>query len=439
MTNADRKEARYQRRRTARIAKKLAYSQGFDNFNQMTNLDNLYMAFQKAKKNVSWKNSVQKYSINVFRKINETQRLLLEGKDVRKGFVEFYISERGKVRQIRSVHIEERVVQKCLCDFVMTPLLSRSLIYDNGASLKGKGMSFSENRLKKHLHEFYAENGSNEGYVLTIDFSKYFDNISHELLIKMLNDKISDSRLRDLIYLFVVAFNEKAEGLGKSLGLGSQISQLCAIYYPNRIDHYAKENLKIQGYGRYMDDIYLIHRDKKYLKHCLVEIQKLCADLRIVLNLRKTRICKLSDGVAFLKGRYILLQTGRVLITPLNNKATVRMKRRLRKLGKKVDRGETHYWDIFLMYYSWRQNFLKRFSAYRRIQSVDNVFWEALSKHHASVDPPVLASDNRPSYPIYKLKITDEDREDALISYIKNNVYYYHKNEVIYKYAGGFI
>jgi hypothetical protein len=439
MTNADRKEVRYQRRQAKRIAKALAYSQEFDNFDQMVNLDNLYMAFQKAKKNVSWKNSVQKYSINVLRKINETQRLLLEGKDVRKGFVEFYISERGKVRQIRSVHIEERVVQKCLCDFVITPLLSRSLIYDNGASLKGKGMSFSENRLKKHLHEFYAENDSNEGYVLTIDFSKYFDNISHELLIKMLNDKINDSRLRDLIYLFIIAFDEEAEGLGKSIGLGSQISQLCAIYYPNQIDHYAKENLKIRGYGRYMDDIYLIHSDKKYLKYCLAEIQKLCIDLRIVLNLKKTRICKLSDGVAFLKGRYTLLSTGRVLITPLNNKATVRMKRRLRKLGRKVDRGETYYWDIFLMYYSWRQNFLNRFSAYHRIQSVDNVFWDALSKHHASIDPPVLASDNRPIYPVYKLKITDEDREDALKMYLKNDVYYYSDNEILYEYAGGFI
>jgi hypothetical protein len=439
MTNLDRKEARYLRRRAKRDTRRLTHDQPFDNFNQMTNFDHLYISFQKSKKNVSWKNSVQKYSINVLRKLNETQRLLLEGKDVRKGFVEFYISERGKVRQIRSVHIEERVVQKCLCDYVLNPILSKSLIYDNGASLKYKGMSFSENRLKQHLHDFYKENGTNEGYVLTIDFSKYFDNISHEILIKMINDKISDPKLRKIIYLFIVAFDEDGEGHGKSIGLGSQISQLCAIYYPTKVDHLAKEQLKIYGYGRYMDDIYLIHKDKKYLKYCLAEIQKLCAELKIVLNLRKTRICKLSDGVAFLKGRYILLPSGRVLVTPLNNKSTTRMKRKLRKLRKKVDRGETQYWDIFLMYYSWRQNFLNRFSAYRRIQSIDNVFWDALSGYHFSDNPPILASDQRNKYPFHKIKVTNEDREDALAIYLKKGAYYFNENELMYEYSGGFL
>ena len=56
------------------------------------------------------------------------------------------------------------------------------------------------------------------------------------------------------------------------LGLGSQISQVSALMYPNKLDHYIKEELRIQAYGRYMDDGYLVHESKEHLQHCLQEI-----------------------------------------------------------------------------------------------------------------------------------------------------------------------
>lgn len=56
------------------------------------------------------------------------------------GFYEFTIMERGKLRHIKSVHISERVVQKCLCDYSLTPMLSRTFIYD----ISKKNLNFSE-------------------------------------------------------------------------------------------------------------------------------------------------------------------------------------------------------------------------------------------------------------------------------------------------------
>lgn len=38
---------------------------------------------------------------------------------------------------------------------------------------------------------------------------------------------------------------------------------------PNKLDHFIKEKLGIKGYARYMDDGYLIHPSKEYLKECL--------------------------------------------------------------------------------------------------------------------------------------------------------------------------
>ena len=51
-----------------------------------------------------------------------------------------------------------------------------------------------------------------------------------------------------------------------------------------------------------MDGLYLIHRDKEYLKYCLSEIEKICASLGIIISGKKTRIVKLCSGVNFLKG-----------------------------------------------------------------------------------------------------------------------------------------
>ena len=43
------------------------------------------------------------------------------------------------------------------------PTLKKYLIYDNGASLKGKGINFTRKRLLKHLRSFYSKNKSNDG------------------------------------------------------------------------------------------------------------------------------------------------------------------------------------------------------------------------------------------------------------------------------------
>lgn len=48
---------------------------------------------------------------------------------------------------------------------------------------------------------------------------------------------------------------------------------------PNRLDHVIKQELGIKGYGRYMDDGYLIHEDTAYLEKCLEQIKEVCAEL----------------------------------------------------------------------------------------------------------------------------------------------------------------
>ncbi|GMO59850.1 MAG: hypothetical protein Ta2A_05870 [Treponemataceae bacterium] len=174
MTSAERRLARYTRRQEARQAKHDRYAKQFDDYGVLTDADNLCRAFRKAKRGVSWKESVQRFEASLFSNIASLRRKLLAGESVQSGFVEFTLRERGKIRHIKSVHISERIVQKVLSDEVLVPLLSKPLIHDNGASIKGKGTHFALRRLIGHLSRYYRRNKTNEGYALLIDFRKFF-------------------------------------------------------------------------------------------------------------------------------------------------------------------------------------------------------------------------------------------------------------------------
>ena len=321
-----------------------------------------------AKRGVSWKESVQRFEASLFRNIAELRRKLIAGESVQSGFVEFTLRERGKVRHIKSVHISERVVQKVLSDRILTPLLQASLIHDNGASIKGKGVHFALRRLICHMARYYRQNKTNDGFALLIDFTKFFDNIDHAVLFAMLDRRIQDPRIRELTRRFVSVFGE-----GKSLGLGSQISQISAIFYPDRLDHFIKEKLRVKFYGRYMDDLYLIHADKAYLQFCLAEIKAVCAGLKITVNEKKTRIVKLSEGVSFLKGKYRLLESGRILRLPHKDGAK-RMRRKLLKFKRLIDAGKMRFEDLRCAYQSWRGNYRKRFNAHYCISRLDTLY-----------------------------------------------------------------
>jgi hypothetical protein len=368
MTSAERRQGRYERRTAKRKAKRAADIGPRDSFDRVADLDNLNLAFRQAMKTVHWKESVQRYEMNRIPNVIETRRRLLAGENVQEGFIRFTLRERGKIRHIRGIQIGERVVQKCLCDQVLVPILSRPLIYDNGASLKGKGVMFACRRLVAHLRRFYRRNGfSHEGYALQIDFKGFYDNIDHDILIEMLREQVKDRRVMELTEKFIRVFGD-----GKALGLGSQVSQISAIYYPNRLDHFIKEKLRITFYGRYMDDLYLIHRDREHLEYCLGEIEKVCDSLRITINLKKTRIVKLSQGLVFLKGKYSLTETGRILRLPCRDSG-VRMKRKLKKFKGLLNAGKMAFTDIRNAYQSWRGAYKKRFQAYKKILKIDRL------------------------------------------------------------------
>lgn len=384
MTSEERHEARYQRRVKRREERRLAVSKACGDFDEVFSYNNLYASGHICCKGVAWKSSTQQYRFNIVTNTANLRRDLLAGTYKSRGFIEFDLYDRGKMRHIRSIHISERVVQRTLCDRAINPTLKPALIYDNGASTQNKGIDFALNRLTCHLQRHWRKYGC-EGYVLLYDFSNYFANAQHGPVKKELLRRVHDDRTRALA-------NTCLDNFGPiGYGLGSQISQTAALMLPNRLDHYIKERLRIKGYARYMDDGYLIHRSRSYLQKCLTEIRRICGELGIRLNEKKTKIVPLRQGFRFLQIRFTLTETGKVL-RKMSHESIMKIRRKLKKFYRwtvegrlakidgKVVRKTFSLGDVCRAYGSWRGH-MKRGQSFHAVQRM-NIYFKSLFGFH---------------------------------------------------------
>lgn len=359
----------------------------------------LYDAYIKAKRGSDWKPQVQKFEMNYLLELAPMQEDL---RDMEYEFLpttSFTLHERGKTRHITGEQIPDRIVKHSLCDEVLNPTLERYLIFDNGASVEGKGIDFTRQRLLKHLRRYYTEHGSNEGYILLIDFSKYYDNIRHDVLIELIEKYVTDEHARwllrktversqvDVSYMdyeeYENCLNKLFDSLihqnidkklltgekfmAKHLNIGDQVAQTSGISYRIPLDNYAKIVRSMKYYAGYMDDTYAIHESKEFLEEFLEEYIEIAADMGITVNTRKTRICKLSERWRFLQVQYSLTDTGRV-IQKINPKRLTDMRRRMKKVAPKLTEKEFTDW-----YKSWFKNHYKLMSKQQRL-NMDTLF-----------------------------------------------------------------
>lgn len=121
-----------------------------------------------------------------------------------------------------------------------------------------------------------------------------------------------------------------------------------------------------------MDDGYLIHESKAYLKECLKHIRNLCEELGIKLNEKKTQIVKLSRGFTWLKIRYQFTESG-YIVRKLARKSAVRMRDKLKQFKAKVDAGKMSIHDVYTSLQSWRA-YARQFNAYHTIKQAEALF-----------------------------------------------------------------
>ena len=361
-----------------------SYKRGLFFMNELIDANNLYEAVKCSIRTAKWKASSQRFEYEWLLHVAKIQQDIANH-NYKTGEKSLFITrERGKTRLIRGNCIPDRVVRHALCDNILMPQLEKYLIYDNAASQTGKGVDFARRRVREHLHAYYRKHGS-KGYVLLTDFSKYFDNIQHDIVYQIVAEKISDPTalevLREVIDSMSVDVSymsdqEYAECLQtkfdsvkhadlflqngrpgkklmrKSVCVGDQTSQVFGIFLPYMIDNYCKIVQGMTHYIRYMDDIMIIHGSKDVLRSVMDGIRKEASKLGIFINEKKTVIVPIDRPFRFLQNSYYLTGTGRV-VERINPAKITRMRRRIKKLKTKEETGELDAGYTYEVAYSW--------------------------------------------------------------------------------------
>lgn len=175
-------------------------------------------------------------------------------------------------------------------------------------------------------------------WVLDGDIDSFFDSIDHELLMGFVAERVSDTRILNLIRALInVGIFEDMSLRNEYLGIsqGSVISPLLANLYLNCFDR----EIVAKGYHliRYADDFIVLGKSQEMVAKALVDITDVLASLKLNLNEKKTRLIHAGKGFVFL-GYYIDLK-GR----GPSKKAIAVISRRLHEMtetGKRRDIGE---------------------------------------------------------------------------------------------------
>ncbi len=238
-----------------------------------------------------------------------------------------FIIDKPAVREVFAASFRDRIVHHLVVNAV-NPLLEKRLIYDVYASRVGKGTHFAIERMR-HFMASATNNWKEEAWCLKLDISAFFASIDRNLLFSRLSEYLNRYYVKDnyrtIMYLIEkilltdVTTNARfvsprsswnklspSKSLfnappGKGLPIGNLTSQVFANFYMAPLDHFIKHDLGLRMYGRYVDDFFLIHRDREYLKECLLRIREfLSFELSLTLSLRKVVLQRVNHGIKFL-------------------------------------------------------------------------------------------------------------------------------------------
>ncbi len=232
-------------------------------------------------------------------------------------------------REIFAADFRDRIIHHLIYNYI-NPLFERSFLNDSYSCRTGKGTSYGIKRLN-HFIRSCSRNYAQDCYILKLDIKGYFMSIDKNILYKKIEEKINDlkePRGFDPVWLLAlihqVVFHDPTKdcimkgkkedwrGLPSSkslfgakpdvgLPIGNLTSQLFGNVYLNEFDHFVKYELGCAYYGRYVDDIVIVHPDKEYLKSIIPIIRRyLYEKLSIELHPKKIYLQNFRNGVPFL-------------------------------------------------------------------------------------------------------------------------------------------
>ena len=254
-------------------------------FEETFSIDNLYEAYLVAIKGKRKKKQSHEFMVNIGTEINSLHTRIHNGTYMPDPYNRFIIKE-PKEREILAPSFRDIVVQHAIYRIIYS-IFNKIFIRDSYACRKGYGT----HRCRDRLIEFVKSSSPNS-YYLQLDIRKFFHSIDCRVLRILIEKKIKDKKLVEMIMLFT---NDEST-LG--LPIGNLLSQILALVFLNLLDHFIKERLRVKKYIRYVDDLVIVDLtldQAKSLKETISQFLKEYYNL----DLSKHIIQKIKRGINY--------------------------------------------------------------------------------------------------------------------------------------------
>ena len=167
--------------------------------------ENLVLAYKKARKGKTKKPYVREFEENLLENLQELQFGLMTHTYKTRPLITFILRD-PKTRKISKSDFRDRIIHHALIN-VIGQIFEKTFIHDSTANQIGKGNLFAIKRFKKFQRKV-SRNGNLKGwfnsnqikaYCLKADIKHYFREINHSILLKILEKKIPDENIIQLI------------------------------------------------------------------------------------------------------------------------------------------------------------------------------------------------------------------------------------------------
>lgn len=263
-------------------------------------VENLFQAWSEFRIGKSKRKDVQRFERNLEDRLFNLHSNLENKSYLHGNYHSFYVQD-PKQRHIHKASVQDRVVHHLLHRHLYG-LFDRTFISDSYSCRRDKGTHKGIDRLEEFTRKV-SKNYTQPCWGLKCDIRKFFASVDHQLLLKLLKEKIKDE---NVIFLLNEVIKSFSIGEGKGMPLGNLTSQVFANIYLNELDRFVKHRLKVRHYIRYADDFLFLSTEKDKLFQLISPIRQfLKKELRLELHPQKIIIRKLEWGIDFLG--YIVL------------------------------------------------------------------------------------------------------------------------------------
>lgn len=251
--------------------------------------ENLHESMRRAAKGKRERGPVREFMADAEVNLGMLQKELVQDAYSPRAYIQFRIND-PKPRTISCAAFRDRIVHHALCD-VCAPFIERRFISDSFACREGKGSHRAVLRAREFCRRYR--------YFLQLDIRHFFDSVDHDIAESLVHRLF---RERDAKRLWSVILRHPLPGQesGKGLPIGNLTSQWLANFYLDGLDHLVKEEWRLPGYIRYMDDMVMFSDSKACLWNGLECVQDYLANERGLDCKGLPRPIPCAEGLPFL-------------------------------------------------------------------------------------------------------------------------------------------